>query len=216
MLEKNLSAYVDPDGNSLNLAWSARLRSDAEIEDLARRLKEQAASGEMQDEPSACLLAWTERNRKYAGEWPVNVLFERIIQVADLSYIDKDEPRELCELVLGLGDGKTIIKNLMRQSKLFGLDDPSGIRFRGKFFALSGRFAYGTNWQCAHEVRLRGGRVQPAPNEHTHYLVLGLMESLDSLQSDVRKTLEEAQALRKNGRPIRVVSEARWTQELVS
>lgn len=216
MLEKNIATYLDPDGNSLNLAWSARIRSEEEIEHLAQHLKDQVALGEMDSEPSACLLAWMERNRKYAAEWPVNVLFERIRQVADLSYIDQDEPRELCELVLSLGDGKTIMKNLMKQSKQFGLDDPSGIRFRGKFFALSGRFAYGTSWQCAHEIRLRGGRVQSAPNENTHYLVLGLMQSLDSLHPGVKKDLEEARTLRKSGRPIRVVSEARWTQELIS
>jgi len=214
--DKSLITYTDPDGNSMNLAWSARDRSDTDIELLIDRLKQGELSGSMGGETSVCLLSWTERNMSYAHDWPVNVLFERIRQVADRAYIDKDEPRELCELLLTLGDGKAIRKNLKRRERLLGLDDPSCIRFQGKFFALSGRFAYGTNWQCAHEIRLRGGRVQSSPNQNTHYLVLGLMESLDALHPRVKTDLNHVRELRGKGRPIRVISETRWTEELVS
>jgi phospholipase D-like protein len=96
------------------------------------------------------------------------------------------------------------------------LDNPRVLSFRGKTFAFTGIFLFGTQDECARATRALGGRRSPSGDVtgRVDVLVVGTGGSPAWLWKTYGLKMDRANKLRRQwGKPL-IVSEYRWSMEI--
>jgi NAD-dependent DNA ligase len=108
-----------------------------------------------------------------------------------------------------------LVANIVREDSPFDQPPPK-VNFKGKSFAFTGQFAFGSRKKCQQAVVLRGGITgdQKHVSHLVDYLVVGSAGSKAWSKSSYGNKIESAiLARRQHGTPA-IISEEHWVAEL--
>lgn len=189
--------------------------TERQIDELIGLCKGVAADNIVSQQEAEFLLNWINANKHAANQWPVSVLYARINDMLKDGVLDKDEQRELLDLLRSLveNDAKNISMETQTSnlSTSLPLTSPApNIRFKNKRFCLTGKFITGPRAACEAVIRDNGGIPQPRPTRETDYLVIGVIGSRDWIHSTHGRKIEHVVKLNESGSNIKIVSEQHW------
>lgn len=174
------------------------------------------ADGVINEEEATYLRAWAGSHPDALQHWPVNVIFARLQQYFVDGPIDAVGRRALQSLLADLVGGTASILLGYDGATTLPLDDPAPTIGWGpnNVFVFTGRFAYGTRPDCAHEATARGSACESNVTQRTTFLVIGTFGSEDWKHSAYGLKVQKAVKLRAEGFPIRIVGEDHWANAL--
>lgn len=195
--------------------WNQKRTIERSIDELLGLCKGLVADRILNEEETSVLIAWLEVNRQVKDDWPAKVLIARIDSMLADRRIDSDERAELFTLLTEIAAGGRQDKIVPSLATSLPLTKPAPtIVFPNHVFCFTGKFYFGTRQACQMAVSERGGLVQDNVTQHTHYLVIGTLGSMDWVHSTHGRKIEHAVELTQEGMPIALVSEQHWTMHL--
>ncbi|WP_457571532.1 hypothetical protein [Desulfovulcanus sp.] len=186
---------------------------DRDIDELIGMCRGILADGVVNQSEAEFLQKWLHDNRHILHQWPANVLVARLDECLKDGFLDKDEQKELFEL-LSQATGEKI--KIAREKMSFApFDQPlPEIEFDGRYFCFTGKFAFGKRSDCVREVESLGGYVVDKVDPCVDYLVVGFFGSPAWAHSTFGRKIEQAlRCKREAGKPF-VVPEDHWADEL--
>lgn len=192
-----------------------RRTRDRAVQELLGLCKGIIADGVVNDGEAVALRQWLEQNPAAAASWPGNVIYDRLLRVFEDGVIEEDERTELEELLLAtVGESRAAADATAHATRLPLSDPPPQCIFRGKLYAFTGTFCYGTRTQCEAAVVERGGRCGSGVTLHTDFLVIGTLPTGAWQFTTHGRKIERAIEYRRDGQPIAIVSEEHWVKAL--
>jgi len=184
---------------------------DRSIDELIGLCKGIMADGVVMQEEAEFLLEWLNTNRYAADQWPANVIYPRLQQFMEDGILDAEEERELFLLLSDMGGRTKTMPDAQSPATRLPLDTPApAVKFDGKNFVITGRFASGNRKVVTSEIVARGGKVAASVTKRTNYLVIGDIGSRDWIHSTHGRKIEKAIELCNDNRPIAIISEEHW------
>ena len=172
------------------------------------------ADGKIDQNEADTLHTWLMTHEETIDN-PVMTAFQRKLRDFTRREAERSNKNiELLQLLDGLVGGKTEVGECLRATTLWLDDPPPKVVFENRKFCLTGRFSYGKRSQCEEEIRARRGSCQSSPGKKTDYLVIGSYAEGTWIQSAYGRKIERAVALRADGSPIRIISEAHWLESM--
>ncbi len=195
----------------LNDAHRGALYEEDCINELHGILLGIAADGKLEDEELAFLDRWFSTHEQLVGEWPAEVLIERMEKIRADGVIDAQERREILELIKNL-TGNRFDENGdadVSSSHIFATPI-SEFDHCGKKVCFTAKFLRGSRRDCEKLAKDRGAIIRANVSGGLDALIVGSMTSRDwRFQSHGRK-IERALALNKAGKSISILPEQRW------
>jgi NAD-dependent DNA ligase len=199
---------LDNHAQPVKTTYNYNRRVNRAINELHGFLKGIIADGTINAQECDCLNQWIKGNPEIVGEWPVNVLCDRLNRIYRDNVADDEERADLCELAREI-EGKQTDDAFFTPTDLPLSTPEPEIVFDSNEFVLTGRFLYGTRKACEREIELRGGRCSDRVRLQTSYLVVGSLMSRDWKFTPYGNKI--LKAVEYCGRcPIAIVSEKRW------
>lgn len=157
------------------------------------------------------LMGWLNDYRKFADQYPFNILYNRLSEMLEDGVLDKDEERELLEIIYSLtGENKGDVPISNKSTSLpLTLPEPNVI-IEGSGFVFTGVFTIGTRKKCEEIVTDLGGEMHKTVKKDTDYLVIGDIGSEHWVHSTHGRKIEKAIAYQDNGTDIKIISEHTW------
>jgi NAD-dependent DNA ligase len=143
----------------------------------------------------------------------VSVLQRRIEQVVADRIVDVDEARELMATLSAFAGGDFESGELTKSTSLPLCNPAPTMNFSGAAICFTGTFAFGSRKECEAAVARRGA-VPCSLTAKTRYLVIGIYATESWSQSAFGRKIERAVEMRSEGRPINIVGEAHWTEQM--
>jgi hypothetical protein len=173
------------------------------------------ADGKVAPEEAVFLRDWLAKHRALLNCWPADVLSQRLEQIFADGKVDAEEQQELLTLLTKVTSAQPAIHAASASAVPLPVSMPEPeVAIAGKHLCLSGRFVFGPQVRCKEAVLRRGGHVDASPGAHTDYLVIGGLSLADWKDHPDAGMVQQAQALQKEGRHLRIVSEENWSQAL--
>ena len=172
-----------------------------------------SADGVVNQAEAEYLVKWLERNKRYTGIYPFNILYERLGEHLKDGVLDSEESTELLDIVKRFTgeDKEAIMLANDRTSTSLPVDDPApDIYFEGHSFAFTGVFTVGPRRKCEELVIQKGGEVHKSVKRSTNYLVIGDIGSEQWAHSTFGRKIEKSIRWKESGHPIYIVSEHHW------
>lgn len=192
-----------------------RHQNDRQIAEMLGLAKGIICDGTLNAAEVVALKQWFAANPDVLVHYPGNLLGERVLEAMADGVVDEEEMRDLAELLSDLTGEPLDGSGTMNEPARLPLDDPPPtLIFDNREYVFTGIFAWGTRERCQKEVTDRGGRCGGSITNRTDVLVVGLMGSPDWKQSTHGRKIEQAVALREQGRPIHIVGEEHWIDAL--
>lgn len=158
---------------------------------------------------------WLQAHPIATMGYPGDLLAQRVVKAFNDGVVDRDEQRELYELMTSLtGETENHQENLNKTTRHFFDEPPPTVLFDNKEYVFTGRMCYGTREDCEVAVIERGGRCHRHPRKKTDFLVVGPDGSEAWVQSTHGRKLLHAADLRAGGAKIRIITEEHWVQQL--
>ncbi len=200
--------FLNGDGQPVN-RYLARARiADRQIDELIGICKGVLADGLVFKEEVDFLLRWMESNRGVAEQWPVNVLYSRLLQAVQDGVIDSDEEREIIDMLLSVTGGVPDPAQSDDPSAALPLDDPQPvIEFDQRLFCVTGKFVSGTREEVVACITDLGGLFKSSVQKKTDYLVIGELASRDWIHAPYGRKIEKAIEIKQSGGGVMIVSE---------
>ena len=201
------------------MSRSARSKTAAKIQDrlideLIGICRGVIADGEVDEKEAIYIGQWIENHREIAEKWPVNILYARLMEMLRDGVLNKTEKVELLETLRNI-TGDSAMFQEANHSTTLPLDAPApSITFAGKSFCLTGRFVFGSTFDCEETISELGGSISESPSEETDYLVIGEFCSPEWRHTTFGRSIELAVELKENGGSISIVSEEQWVESL--
>ncbi len=174
------------------------------------------ADGHVDDVEATFLLDWIENHFHAKDEWPGNMLYDRLSTAMAHGHLDPHEESELLE-VLGKIAGGPPTTSKPDVSGAIPFDDPAPpIVYQGQRFALTGQFVYGSRKRVEESIQGQGGECSPSVSSKCAYLIVGTFGSEEWLHSNFGTKIAKAVTLKAAGKPIRIISERHWSDQLPS
>jgi hypothetical protein len=207
---------VDPNGQPAIRAFRARQVAGRTLDELIGLCKGCAADGVVNQHEAEYLLNWLQVNEPVSLEWPASVLRIRILEYLEDGVLDQDEKDELLDLLRKVtGENGRMAPANFSTGLCFDCPLPELI-IDDQAFCFTGQFAYGSRQDCVTAVTSLGGRVVSTPliKEET-VLVVGLLASRDWKHGTHGTKIIKAVQMRDAGKPISIVPEDHWMNQLV-
>jgi len=205
---------LDEDGQPSPALYFERVQRRL-ISELLGVCKGIVCDGEVTPGEALSLKRWIAGHPDVSVGYPGNVLAERLLRIFADGHIDEDERNELGELLQDVTGETPEHDQPMNLSARLPLDDPPPtILFDGYEYVFTGRMLYGTRRHCEQAVTERGARVGETVTQRTGFLVVGPIASKAWLESTHGRKIMRAVELRRDGQPVRIVSEEHWIQAL--
>jgi len=206
----------DAHGQPINRAFRAKHNIERSIDEMLGICKGITADSNVSQDEALFLYNWIRANAHVKAEWPVNIILARLQDFLADGVLDKDEKRELFDLLKNTVGGQAAYEEACNLSAMLPLDTPPpAIRFNERVFCLTGRFAYGSRRECSEEIINLGGWVHPHITQNVDYLVIGTMCSRDWIHTNYGRKIERAIEYRAQGLGIAIVSEDNWASQLI-
>ena len=172
------------------------------------------ADGVVDEQEAIFIGQWIENHREVAERWPVNVLYARITEMLKDGILQKEEQDELLETLRDLTGDISMFQDANRSTTL-PVDKPQPeIEFGDKTFCLTGRFVFGSLFDCEDTIVELGGKVVQSPAQDTDYLVIGELSSPDWVHTTFGRSIEKGVELKEQGHPLSILSEEHWVDSL--
>lgn len=172
------------------------------------------ADGSVAEREAIFIGQWIENHREISDRWPVNVLYARITEMLRDGVLSKEEKTELLETLKDI-TGESSTYQEPNRSTTLPLDKPlPEVAFEGSTFCLTGRFVFGSTFECEETIAELGGIVEQSPNGGTNFLVIGEMGSPDWVHTSFGRSIEKAVEMQGNGHPIKIISEEHWVEQM--
>lgn len=183
-------------------------RQVTELVGLARGL---IADGQLNDSEIEYLEKWLVASEGITGNPIVADLVRRIAEARADGVIDNEERADLHNALSKFtGSEDFEIGELLKSTTLPLCVPAPEIIFKGKGFAFTGTFVYGSRKDCETAVTERGGKAGSVRMD-TDFLVIGQYASDDWIQSSYGRKIEKAMEYRdKRGLPLHIVREEHW------
>lgn len=204
----------DRDGQP-NPRYNRKLRIDREVDELVGICKGLLADGTVNQSEVEFLAGWLQNNINSAGEWPGNILYDRVRTMLVDGVLDNKEESELLSLLVQVTGGNPSKLSAHSLTSGLPLDDPQpAVELAGRRFCFTGKFLYGSRNACHGEVVSRGGAVSDTISEELNYLVIGVIGSRDWIHSTFGRKIQKAVEYRSKGLPLAIVSEQSFLTSL--
>src|SRR5262245_52077878 len=127
---------LDSAGQPINRRFNAARLSDRAFDELIGLCRGVSIDGVVSVTEAEFLKNWIECNREHAGRWPANVLYARLTEMLVDQVLDRDEERELLDLLHDIvGGGLPIAERAASFSSTLPLNSPPpNISFPGQRF----------------------------------------------------------------------------------
>lgn len=207
---------LDRAGQPINRRYNAARLSDRALDELIGLCRGVAIDGGVALAEAEFLRNWIDCNRDHADDWPANVLYARLSEMLADRVLDRDEERELLDVLHDIvGGGLPVAERVASYSSSLPLDVPAPqMSFPGRRFCLTGKFIFGSRKQCETAIAQLGAEAQSAPSVNTDYLVIGGIGSRDWIHSTHGRKIEAAIKLRERWRRLVIVSEEHWVMSV--
>lgn len=188
----------------------ARL-DDRQITELIGLARGLIADGHLNDPEIEYLEKWLVASEGVTRNPVIADLVRRISEARADGQIDDDERADLQNVLEKLtGSEDFEIGEALKSSTLPLCVPAPEISFRGRSFAFTGTFVYGSRKDCETAVKERGGTAGSVRLD-TAFLVIGQYASDDWTQSSYGRKIEKAVEYRDTrGQPLHIVSEEHW------
>lgn len=168
------------------------------------------ADGAVDEQEAIFLGQWIENHREIADRWPVNILYARIVEMLKDGILNADEQLELLETLRDL-TGESALYQEPNRSTSLPIDKPAPeVEFDQKTFCLTGKFVFGSTFDCEEIIADLGGSLVEMPTKDTDYLVIGELCSPDWVHTTFGRGIERAVELKEQGAGIAIISEEHW------
>jgi len=204
--------YIDSDNQPPRFI-NADLRKGRGVTELIGIAKGVLADGVFNSYELQAVLDWLQANQECWGEFPANIVTQRVNRYLEDRYIDDDETKDLTDLLYGLtGAGAG---GLSGSTTLAYNDPPPSVEFEGREFVFTGKFVYGPRRVCEKAVTTLGGTCHNTVRRSTSFVVVGTFASRDWVATSYGTKIEDAAHCRDNkGYPLAIISEDHWAAAL--
>lgn len=208
------SAKRDPDGQAPSPRYRAAAVADRDVDELIGIVKGVLADGQVTKGEASFLLEWMESHANVRDDWPISVLYPRVVSALRDGVVSADEESELLGLLASAVGKNGPTRGVGSMSTALPVNDPAPkVEFDGHTFCFTGKFYSGTRDWCESQVLERGG-TNVAVSKKLSYLVIGEIGSRDWIHSTHGRKIEKAVMLRGDGIPIAIVAEEHWAHFL--
>lgn len=175
------------------------------------------ADAHLHDMEIKLLRSWLIENEYAASVWPGSIIAQRIEHVLADGIITEEERSHLLATLqplaaidfTGTGCAAPQVAGLP-------LQDEDHVDLRDKHICLTGEFIYGTRAACERLSVAHGAIPVSGVTRKVSFLVVGTNVSPQWAHTSYGRKIEQAMELRQDGHPIRVISERRWTEVLMT
>jgi NAD-dependent DNA ligase len=201
------------------MSRSARSKIAAKIQDrlideLIGICRGVIADGKVDEKEAIYIGQWIENHREIAEKWPVNILYARLMETLQDGVVNLEERVELLETLRNITGDSTMFQE-SNHSTTLPLDMPvPEISFEDKSFCLTGRFVFGSTFDCEETIAEMGGTISDTPTDETDYLVIGEFCSPEWRHTTFGRSIEKAVELKEAGNSILIISEEHWVESL--
>jgi NAD-dependent DNA ligase len=201
-----------PDSEMYNVFGRERIddRQVAEVIGIAHGI---IADGTVNQAEIEYLQKWLAARAHVTGNPIVSVLQRRIKQVMADGIVDGDEAKDVMETLAAFAGGDFETGELTRATSLPLCDPAPTMTFYGSPICFTGTFAFGSRKECEAAVIERGA-LPCSLTMKTRYLVIGIYATESWSQSAFGRKIERAVDMRGAGKPINIVGEAHWTEQM--
>jgi NAD-dependent DNA ligase len=145
----------------------------------------------------------------------VRILKDRVDSVLADGVVDAQEAAELMVTLTAFAGGDFEHGEVTKSTSLPLCDPYPSLTFYGAPITFTGTFAYGDRRTCEDAARQRGANPGSL-TQKTRYLVIGAYATESWSQSSFGRKIEQAVAWRSAGKPISIISEAHWVEQMAS
>ncbi len=145
----------------------------------------------------------------------VRILSNRVDMVLADGILDVEEADDLLVTLTALAGGDFEEGEITKATTLPLCNPAPTISFFGSAICFTGTFAFGDRKACEEAVRTRGA-LPGSLTQKTRYLVIGAYATESWSQSSFGRKIEQAATWRSSGKPINIVSEAHWVDQMKS
>lgn len=207
----------DRDGQPIALRFNAARNTERNMDELLGIARGIIADKKVNKAEAEFLIRWIKRNVDYLDEWPTSMLYTRVAEMLQDGLLDKEEQKELLDLLRSYTGNELIVDTHERASSTLPLDRPTPkIVIPQKLFCLTGKFTSGSRQECIDAIVAAGGLFKPYVTKGTDYVVLGALCSRDWAHTSYGRKIEKAMDYKEKGHPIAIVSEYDWTVAVYS
>lgn len=204
----------DPDGQAFSPLVHFGRHCQERPHEFTGLLKGVLADGEVNLGEATFIKQWLEANWDYIGQWPFDVLYERIGAFLADGRLDSEEEKELLG-ILAAHVGGTFTDRGTSQSSHMLCDDPvPEIAFDRSMFVVTGVFLSGKRRAVEAVIQRLGGAVGGSVTGKTNYLLIGDAGSRDWLMSNYGTKIMAAADRKREGQIIGVVNERNFLLQL--
>lgn len=205
-----MKAGLDDDGQP-PITYFRDRRAERQVSELLGLCKGMICDGNVSDGEALSLKRWLAANPDVLIGYPGQVLAERLVSIFADGHIDDRERADLSELLLDLVGEDPRHEEPLNLATRLPIDDPvPTILFDGMQYVFTGAMLYASRSECARLVEERNGRVGDSVTKKTNYLVIGPIASRAWLESTHGRKILRAVELRRDGLPIKILSEESW------
>lgn len=169
----------------------------------------------LKDEEIQQLENWLESHPELDDHAITCAIKENIQQILADNLITDDE-REHLKIILNEISGFNFTDTGCAESLSlsFLVSDEIQITTDSKTFCLTGKFLSGGRKKLHEKITSLGGRAAGAVSKKVDYLVVGTLASRDWRLTSAGQKIEKALYLKREGHPIRIISEDTWIKHL--
>ena len=183
---------------------------DRSIDELIGIAKGILADNSINTNEAIFLKEWIKANfSEYEiDNYPLNILLPRIQLYLQDNKLDKEEEKELIELLNDFTGGKPLNEQIHSMATALPLTTPAPeITFKDKYFCFTGKFTIGTRKAVEELIKQHEGNTTRKPQSNTDYLVIGILGSQDWIHSTYGRKIEQALEMQEAGHHIKIISE---------
>ena len=175
------------------------------------------SDGVVNEQEAQFFADWVRRTAALEPIWPFTELLVRIKRIFEDGRCDDEERAELKDVMEALCGQQSDAPAKEVLSTTLPLDNPppEPVVFTNKLFSITGKFAFGIRRKVIEAIEAHGGGASDtAPNQDSHYLVIGVFASRDWIHASYGRKIEHAVKLRDSGSGLAIVSEEHWKKFL--
>jgi len=185
----------DEYGQAPSRVIRAQQVADRSIDELIGLCKGISADNKICIEEVEYMKNWLIANEHIRDKWPANIIAARVVSCLEDGYLSKEELDDLFELM------KTIVGNCdgsipYNFSTLLPFDNPLPNLYEKIYqhlpFCLTGKFIFGSRYDCTFELECRGKSWIDSPRKSGCILVIGFLGSRDWVHSTHGRKIEQA------------------------
>ncbi len=198
-----------------SLSVSSRQIIKKNIDELEGIIKGILADKRINQAEADFLFKWLDAHKYIADRYPYNLLYNRLVAALEDGFLDKDEAKELKELMTQFSGGMEVQEEYMALSTTLPLDTPPPpVEFEGRLYCFTGTFLIGKRSEVERMVLDLGANVHKDVVMKLDYLVVGTMATKDWKHSHYGKKIEKAVNYKQKGYDIKIINEDWWIKHL--